>query len=595
MPKPATQSVSRQQTSAVAPQTPQAVANFPTIAAAIAQAPRPDFAQLDRTLHLLEGQFTAGASPLALTLALNDWFLHQTNAPFRQMEVAFEAACDFARLAASAISGPAVTPERDDRRFTHPLWQSEPYRFWQQSFLIADDWVKKAIAGPAGIDAQNQRLLSFAARQWMDMLAPSNMPWMNPEIIQTTLATSGENLKKGFANALNDLSGKPPESDHAVGRDLAVTPGKVVFRDHLIELIQYAPATGAVRPEPLLIVPAWIMKYYILDLSQENSLIRYLVHAGHTVFCISWRNPDASYRDVGFDDYRQSLMAAIGAVSEITGAPKIHAAGYCLGGTLLSVAAAAMARDGDDRLASVTLFAAQTDFSEAGELQIFVTDDQLAFLEDVMASQGYLDGKQMGGAFQLLKSRDLIWSKLIRSYWLGEDEHPSDLMAWNADTTRMPARMHSEYLRRLFLNDDLAEGRFRAAGRPVALADIRVPIFIVGTETDHVAPWRSVYKLTLLNAGEVTFALTSGGHNAGIVSEPGHPHRHFRIHARAHDGGYIDPDRWLEIASLREGSWWPAWQDWLDKHSGPTQPPPRIGSPAFPPLTDAPGTYVLET
>lgn len=590
MPKAATPSVSR----APSPAAPQAALPAPNSPAGSLVQPS-NFAKLDRTLHLLEGQVTAGASPLALTLALNDWFLHQTNSPFRQMELAFEAASDFARLAASAISGPAIAPEHDDHRFGHPLWESEPYRFWQQSFLIADDWVKKAIAGPTGIDAQNQRLLSFAARQWMDMLAPSNMPWMNPEIIQTTLATSGENLRRGFANALNDLSGKPPESGHAVGRDLAVTPGKVVFRDHLVELMQYAPATEAVRPEPLLIVPAWIMKYYILDLSQENSLIRSLVNAGHTVFCISWRNPDASYRDVGFDDYRQSLMAAIGAVSEITGAPKIHAAGYCLGGTLLSVAAAAMARDGDDRLASVTLFAAQTDFSDAGELQIFVTDDQLAFLEDVMASQGYLDGKQMGGAFQLLKSRDLVWSKLIRSYWLGEDEHPSDLMAWNADTTRMPARMHSEYLRRLFLNDDLAEGRFRAGGRPVALADIRVPIFIVGTETDHVAPWRSVYKLTLLNAGEITFALTSGGHNAGIVSEPGHPHRHFRIHTRVHDGGYIDPDRWLEIASLREGSWWPAWQDWLDQHSGPPQTPPQMGSRTFPPLVDAPGTYVLET
>jgi polyhydroxyalkanoate synthase len=594
MPKPAAQSVSQPQPtatlSATAPHAP-----LPALTATLTQAPRPDFAQLDRTLHLLQGQFTAGASPLALTLALNDWFLHQTNAPFRQMELAFEAATDFARLGASAISGPAITPERDDHRFAHPLWQNEPYQFWQQAFLIADDWMKKAIAGPAGIDAQNQRLLSFAARQWMDMLAPSNIPWMNPEIIHATLTASGENLKTGFANALNDLSGKPPANDHAVGCDLAVTPGKVVFRDHLIELIQYAPATGTVRPEPLLIVPAWIMKYYILDLSQENSLIRYLVNAGHTVFCISWRNPDASYRDVGFDDYRQSLMAAIGAVSEITGAPKIHAAGYCLGGTLLSVAAAAMARDGDDRLASMTLFAAQTDFTEAGELQIFVTDDQLAFLEDVMASQGYLDGKQMGGAFQLLKSRDLIWSKLIRSYWLGETEHPSDLMAWNADTTRMPARMHSDYLRRLFLNDDLAEGRFRAAGRPVALADIRVPIFIVGTETDHVAPWRSVYKLTLLNAGEITFALTSGGHNAGIVSEPGHPHRHFRIHTRAHDGGYIDPDRWLEIAPLHEGSWWPVWQAWLDRHSGAPQKPPNMGSRTFPPLVDAPGTYVLET
>jgi polyhydroxyalkanoate synthase len=335
------------------------------------------------------------------------------------------------------------------------------------------------------------------------------------------------------------------------------------------------------------------MKYYILDLSPQNSLIRYLVSQGHTVFAISWRNPTAEQRDTTLDDYRaKGVMAALDAVEDICGDAKIHACGYCLGGTLLSIAAAAMGRDGDDRLASVTLFCAQTDFTEAGELQLFITEDQLAFLNDVMRAQGYLDSQQMAGAFQMLRSNDLIWSRVIRTYLMGEREHPNDLMAWNADGTRMPARMHGEYLRRLFLDNELAEGRFPVGGRPIAVSDIRAPCFVVSTETDHIAPWHSVYKIHLLTEADVTFVLTSGGHNAGVVSEPGHKNRHFRLGHRKPGARYVGPDEWLAGAELHEGSWWPAWSAWLKARSSGEGDSPPIGSERYPPIENAPGQYV---
>jgi polyhydroxyalkanoate synthase len=288
-------------------------------------------------------------------------------------------------------------------------------------------------------------------------------------------------------------------------------------------------------------------------------------------------------------------MAALAVVGDICGDAKIHACGYCIGGTLLCIAAAAMARDGDDRLASVTLFCTQIDFTEPGELQLFVSADQLAFLDDAMRAQGYLDSGQMAGAFQLLRSNDLIWSRIVRSYLMGEREHPNDLMAWNADGTRLPARMQGEYLRRLFLENQLAEGRFEVAGKPVAISDIHAPIFAVGTETDHIAPWRSVYKLHLLNDADITFVLTSGGHNAGVVSEPGHPHRHFRIGHRKPGALYVSPEDWLSHAEDRQGSWWPAWWSWLDDHSDGLAAPPPMGSPRHPPIADAPGDYVHES
>lgn len=551
----------------------------------------------DRWLHGLQGRLTGGVSPFALWQACADWASHLANAPSRRAELATDAFQRWVRLFDIAAGGEPVQPAPGDHRFTDPGWKEAPFDLLEQGFLLAEDWMERATTGLPGVSVENGRIVNFAARQWLDMVSPSNLPWANPEILARTAAEGGKNLLAGYGNLLADLGGRAGGSGEAlrVGRDLAVTPGKVIWRDTLFELIQYAPATETVHAEPVLIVPAWIMKYYILDLSPHNSLIRYLVEQGHSVFCMSWRNPGADLRDTGFDDYRRAAMTAIEAASAICGGAKVHAAGYCLGGTLLAVTAAAMARDGDERLASVTLFAAQTDFSEAGELQLFITEDQLAFLEDVMAAQGYLDGRQMGGAFQLLRSRDLIWSRLLRSYFLGEQEHANDLMTWNDDATRMPARMHSEYLRRLFLRNDLAAGRFEVEGKPIALSDIHLPFFVVGTETDHVAPWRSVYKLHLLNPGEISFVLTSGGHNAGIVSEPGHPRRHFRIARREAGAPYADPASWAARAEQREGSWWPAWQAWLAERSGPRDAsPPAPGSAAYPPLTDAPGSYILE-
>ncbi|MBZ0123331.1 MAG: alpha/beta fold hydrolase, partial [Roseovarius sp.] len=341
--------------------------------------------------------------------------------------------------------------------------------------------------------------------------------------------------------------------------------------------------------------PAWIMKYYILDLSPQNSMVRYLVEQGHTVFMISWKNPDEDDRDLTLDDYRRlGVMAALDAIGWIVPERKVQAVGYCLGGTLLSIAAAAMARDGDDRLASLSLLASQVDFTEPGELALFINESQLAFLDSVMWWQGYLDTTQMAGAFQMLRSNDLIWSRMVRSYLMGEREPMIDLMAWNADATRMPYRMHSEYLRKLYLDNDLAEGRLTVAGRPVHVADIRVPIFAVGTEKDHVAPWRSAFKIDMLSDTDVTFALTSGGHNGGIVSEPGHPRRHYRVRSHKAEHLHLDPDTWLGETPEHEGSWWPAWAEWLGERAGALVAPPRMGRDDEPVLEDAPGTYVFQ-
>ena len=443
-------------------------------------------------------------------------------------------------------------------------------------------------------------MVEFTARQILDTVAPSNFMLTNPEILARTFASGGKNLIAGLANFLDDsqrtLAGGKPAGAEAfqVGKNVAVTPGKVVYRNRLIELIQYEPATAKVRPEPILIVPAWIMKYYILDLSPGNSLVRYLTERGFTVFMISWKNPDRSDRDLSFEDYRElGVAAALDVVGDIVPGRRVHAVGYCLGGTLLAIAAATMARDADRRLASVTLLAAETDFTEAGELKLFVNESQLAFLDDLMSEQGVLEASQMAGAFQMLRSNDLIWSRLIHDYLMGERRPMTDLMAWNADATRMPYRMHSQYLRDFFLDNVLAVGRYRAKGRPIALTDIRVPIFAVGTLRDHVAPWRSVYKIHLLTDTEVTFLLTSGGHNAGIVSEPGHPGRTYQVLTRGSMESYLDPDRWRATASRHDGSWWPAWATWLEARSGEPVNPPAVGGRKHRPICDAPGGYVL--
>nr|WP_294516901.1 alpha/beta fold hydrolase [uncultured Rhodopila sp.] len=552
-------------------------------------------ADLDRLLHAWQSRFTGGRSPSTVALACLDWAAHAANAPFQTADLGRTAMAQWARLMRAAMGQEEpIVPQPGDHRFANPAWHQRPYSLLTQAVLLGEEWWDSVVRSPGGVGPHNERMVAFTTRQWLDLISPSNVPWLNPEVIGATRDTGGKNLLMGIGNYLRDQSGSAP-SGFTVGKDVAATPGKVVFRNALIELIQYAPSTAQVGAEPVLIVPAWIMKYYILDLSPGNSLIRWLVAQERTVFAISWRNPDADMAGTTMDDYRTlGVMAAIDAVRAICGDAKIHATGYCLGGTLLTIAAAAMARDNDDRFASMSLFAAQTDFTEAGELELFITEDQLNFLNDIMKTQGYLSSAQMGGAFQMLQSNDLIWSHAIRSYLLGEHEAPFDLMAWDADGTRLPARMHIEYLRRLYLRNELAEGHFPVAGRPVLLDDIKLPMFLVGTERDHIAPWHSVFKLNLLNDGELTFVLTSGGHNAGIVSEPGHPHRHFRMRAREAGGHTFGPDEWEQDTVPQDGSWWVEWNKWLDKRSSGRVDPPPMGAPGFRPICEAPGTYVLE-
>ncbi|MEN6622422.1 MAG: alpha/beta fold hydrolase, partial [Smithella sp.] len=445
----------------------------------------------------------------------------------------------------------------------------------------------------------------FVMRQITDIFSPSNFILTNPVVTRVTIEEGGSNLINGFNNFLDDWKRLITEQKPAgvenfkPGKQVAATKGKVVLRNRLIELIQYSPSTDKVYKEPVLIIPAWIMKYYILDLSPNNSLVKYLVDKGHTVFMISWKNPDSRDRDIGLNDYvKIGAFAALDAVSAIIPDTKIHTLGYCLGGTLLAIAAAAMAREGDNRLQSMTLLAAQTDFKEAGELMLFIDENQVDFLEDLMWDQGYLDTAQMAGTFQMLRSKDLIWSKMVNDYLFGQRRPMIDLFAWNADATRMPYYMHSQYLRRLFLDNELSSGRYTIDDKTIVLTDIHVPVFLVATIKDHVAPWRSVYKFHLYSdAPEVVFALTSGGHNAGIVNEPSKSKRTYQIGA-VRGGKYIDPDTWQETTPSHPGSWWVPWEEWLAKYSNPEKvDPPPVGNPekGYYPLIDAPGIYILET
>lgn len=565
---------------------------------------------MDRAFRANLARMTFGITPAGLANIWFDWMSHLSISPGKQIELVEKAArksTKYARYVGQLAMRPdtpaCIKPMANDRRFSHPGWQQWPYNAIYQGFLLNQQWWYCATSNIDGLSPATEEVLFFTARQLLDRVAPSNFPWLNPEVTQATVASGGMNLWQGWQNFVEDwertTSGRKPLGADAyeVGKTLGVTPGKVVYQNRLMELIQYAPTTDKVHAEPIMIVPAWIMKYYILDLSPANSLVKYLVDQGHTVFMISWRNPTSEYRDMGMQDYRQmGPMAALDVIGSIVPKKKVHAVGYCLGGTLMSIAAAAMARDGDDRLASLTTFAAQVDFTEAGELMMFIGDSQVSYLEDMMWDTGYLDGDQMAGAFQLLRSNDLIWSRVVHDYMLGKRQPMNDLMAWNADLTRMPYRMHSEYLRRLFLNNELARGMYRAEGRPVVISDIRAPIFAVGTVKDHVAPWHSVYKIHLLaDTDEVTFLLTSGGHNAGIVSEPGHPHRSYQMRTHIEGDAYVDPDTWQRTTHTENGSWWPAWQKWLVKRSSGKVAPPEFGAEGYPVLGDAPGTYVLES
>ncbi|NNE88070.1 MAG: alpha/beta fold hydrolase [Silicimonas sp.] len=537
---------------------------------------------LDVAFHSFLGQFTGGLSPSALITAGTDWWLHMLGSPNKQADL----------LALSLKAGPADLAS--DPRFSTEAWQTFPYNLIAQNFLSAQNWWDSATCDMVGVDPKHLQIVNFGARQWLDMVSPSNFALTNPEVMERTGKERGHNLIRGLQYWLEDfnrLMSRQPSRPSAfkVGKDLAITPGEVVMRNDLVELIHYHPTTKKVHPEPILIVPAWIMKYYVLDLTAQRSLVAYLRDQGFEVFILSWKNPDEKDAKLSLQDYIDTGVREPIQCLQKMGAKRLHAVGYCLGGTLLSAVASAMARDKDEALASVSLLASQVDFSEPGELSLFINESQVAFLEDMMATHGYLKADQMAGAFQLLRSNDLIWSRVVRHYLLGERTHDNPLMAWNADATRMPAKMHSEYLRQLFLNNDLAKGRFKVDGASVALTDIRCPIYCVGTETDHVSPWPSVYRILLLSDTGVTFVLTNGGHNGGILSEPGHKGRHFRHDHKTEGDGHMTAQVWFEQAELEEGSWWPHWVAWLEEKS---DAPGARRLKFAKTLGDAPGDYV---
>ncbi|MHB1946778.1 MAG: PHA/PHB synthase family protein [Gammaproteobacteria bacterium] len=565
----------------------------------------------DIMLHAWMGKMTGWLSPASLGLASFDWLSHFIISPAKQFDLAQKAWKNLSNhfLNTAACLGvvpngeeiPCIESRSSDHRFKDDLWNEVPFKLYVQTFLFYEKWWNEATTNVRGVSKHHVDVVNFTARQILDMLAPSNCPFTNPEVIKASINEGGANFVRGLNNFVEDYyriqNNLPPAGAEKfkVGVDVAITEGKVIYRNHLIELIQYEPTTKSVYAEPILITPAWIMKYYILDLSPHNSLVKYLVDKGHTVFMISWKNPDGNDRNLGLDDYLNlGIMSAIDVINKVLPNKKINALGYCLGGTLLMIAAAAMAGDGDERLKSITLLAAQVDFRNPGELSLFIDQSQITYLEDIMWEKGYLDGSQMSWAFSMLRSNDLIWSRLVHDYLLGKRRAMNDLIAWDHDTTRLPYKMHSEYLHNLFLKNDLVQGHFEANKKRIALTDIKIPLFVVATLKDHVSPWRSVYKIQLFTDTDFTFVLTNGGHNAGIVSEPGHQGRHYQINTRKRGDKHISSSSWLEKAEHCKGSWWPAWNKWLINLSNEKVNASSIDDQKQFVICDAPGTYVHE-
>ena len=558
---------------------------------------------LDRRLRGRFAHLTGGQSPWAALQAWEDWYFHLAASPARQIELWWRWSEALQALAASASAENredwGFKPEPGDRRFRNPGWNRTPYRLLAQSHLAAEAQWRAATSCLRGVAGHHARRVAFMGSSVLNAFAPVNFPWTNPDVLEATLASNGQNFLRGMTNFWNDIAA---QGGHArpeqrprwrVGETMAITEGEVVFRNHLFELIQYAPTTEKVHPEPVLIVPAWIMKYYILDITPEDSFVRWLISQGFTVYMISWKNPGAELRDTAFDDYRRyGVMEALEIAHKACGGAPVHGVGYCLGGTILSIAAAAMGRGDDNRLASLTLLAAQTDFREAGELLLFIDESQVALLEDMMQINGTLDARKMAGAFAILRANELVYSRLVERYMLGRLAEPGPLEAWLADPTRMPARMHSEYLRRLFMENSFTHGEMSVDGEFIAAKDIRAPIFALGAERDHIAPWRSVHRIGLHGSSETTFVLTGGGHNTSVVSPPSKARAYFYAGPSIGGNTYLEPEAWIARAHRKEGSWWPEWLTWLKTKSA-------SGPPVRPPipheiLCPAPGTYVLE-
>ncbi|MBP0446804.1 class I poly(R)-hydroxyalkanoic acid synthase [Roseomonas sp. SSH11] len=605
-----------------APQAPRAAAQPPSTPAE-AGFRLPDPALVSRTMadvaergqrivaEFLRRQGGAEGPPNPDPLNIGSAFLDMTTRlmtnPARLMQAQIGFWQDYltlwqntARRMLGGAAEPVIAERKGDKRFKDDAWrENEVFDFIKQSYLLSSRYVTNLVHGAEGLEPKAAQKVDFYTRQFVDAMSPTNFWLTNPEVLRKTAETGGENLLKGLSNLLSDLErgkGKlrinmTDESKFSIGENIAVTPGKVVYRNALMELIQYSPTTETVLKRPLLILPPWINKFYILDLRPKNSFVRWAVSQGHTVFICSWVNPDESLAEMGFDDYmRLGPYAALEAIEKATGERQVNAIGYCLGGTLLASTLAHMAQKGDDRVASATFFTTMLDFEEAGELGVFIDEEQLQAIEAKMNQRGYLEGAEMADTFNMLRANDLIWSFVVQNYMLGQEPFPFDLLFWNGDSTRMPARMHSFYLRRMYQQNDLVKpGAIELDGVALDLREIRTPSYVLATREDHIAPWKSSYRATQIFSGPVRFVLAASGHIAGVVNPPeSGKYSHWVGTGPAPES----PAEWFEHATEFAGSWWPDWQRWITAQDRSMAPARQPGAGALPALEDAPGSYV---
>ena len=503
------------------------------------------------------------------------------------------------RMAGEEDVKPVIEPARDDRRFKDDAWSEEAvFDYIKQSYLLTSDWLQAQVSDVDDMDEKTREKLKFYTRQFVDALSPSNFVATNPKVLKAAAETKGENLIKGLDQLLKDLERGQGElrismtdtEAFELGTNVAVTPGKVVYQNDLIQLLQYAPTTEKVAKRPLLIVPPWINKFYILDLQPKNSFIKWATDQGHTVFVISWINPDERYADKQFEDYMlEGPLAAMDAIKDATGEKDVNVIGYCIGGTLTAATLAYMAAKGDGRVKSATFFTTMVDFSDPGELGVFIDEGQLQRLDEHMEKKGYLDGQYMSQVFNMMRDNDLIWSFVINNYLLGREPMAFDLLYWNSDNTRMPKMMHSLYLRKMYLQNKLVEpGGITLDGVPIDLSTIKTPVYWLSTKDDHIAPWKSTYAATQLYKGPKRFVLSASGHIAGVINPPAANKYCFWTNTKTP----ADPDAFFESAKQHDGSWWPDWQKWIKKYAGGEIAARKPGDGKLKVIEDAPGSYV---
>lgn len=550
----------------------------------------------------------ANPDPLNVGGAFMEIAQHLMADPAKLAEAQMKLWQDYAKLWANSTDRflgrevtPLVEPDKGDKRFKDAGWQDGAvFDFLKQSYLLTSRWVQSTMSQAEGVDPKVARKAEFYAKQFLDALSPSNFVLTNPEVMRATIESNGENLVKGWENLLEDLErGKGKlavkmvdSKAFTVGETIATAPGKVVYQNDLMQLLQFEPTTKQVYRRPLFIVPPWINKYYILDLKPQNSFIRWMVDKGYTVFVVSWNMPDETTTDKTFESYmREGILEGLDAVKKATGEDEVTAIGYCIGGTLMACTLAWMAQKKIDRIKAVTFFAAQVDFTEAGELSVFTDEETLTYLENLMAEKGYLDGGEMATTFNMLRANDLIWSFVVNNYLLGKEPFPFDLLYWNADCTRMPAKMHGFYLRNMYQKNLLSQpGQLELAGEKLDLRQIKIPVYLQASKDDHIAPYRSVYKATQLYGGPVRFMMAGSGHIAGVINHPdAKKYQHWRNETETNPPNVED---WIKGAKEYPGSWWDDWDAWLAPKSGEKVPARKPGDGKLKVIEPAPGSYV---